>query len=82
MAFLVGEKSFNEDRVRKALKRVADHRSKSGQSRLESFFQVMHRHSGAGGDREWWARKEYRQEVGGQPQGSRGRAAWNIISPR
>jgi hypothetical protein len=38
--FLVREKSFNEDRVRKAMKRVVDNRGKSGQSRMESFFQV------------------------------------------
>ncbi|GAX73772.1 hypothetical protein CEUSTIGMA_g1223.t1 [Chlamydomonas eustigma] len=39
--FLVREKSFNEDRVRKAMKRVVDNRGKSGQSRMESFFQVL-----------------------------------------
>jgi flap endonuclease-1 len=38
--FLVHEKLFNEDRVRKAVKRVLDNKNKAGQSRLESFFQV------------------------------------------
>ncbi|CAK0783365.1 Elongation of fatty acids protein 2 [Coccomyxa viridis] len=36
--FLVGEKSFNEDRVRKAVQRVNAAKSKSTQGRLESFF--------------------------------------------
>ncbi len=40
MGFLVRDKGFNEDRVRKALKRVIDNKGKSGQSRLETFFQV------------------------------------------
>ena len=36
--FLVHEKSFNEDRVRKALDRIAAAKSKASQGRLESFF--------------------------------------------
>jgi len=36
--FLVKEKSFNEDRVRKVAERIRGSRGKSSQGRLESFF--------------------------------------------
>ena len=38
VAFLVGEKSFNEDRVRNTLKKLKAARGKSSQNRLETFF--------------------------------------------
>lgn len=38
--FLVHEKSFNEDRVRKQIERVKKARSKGQQGRLESFFKT------------------------------------------
>ena len=38
VAFLVGEKSFNEDRVRNTLKKLKAARVKSSQNRLETFF--------------------------------------------
>lgn len=41
--FLVHEKMFSEEKVRKAVKRVVDSRGKATQSRMESFFQVMPR---------------------------------------
>lgn len=38
MDFLVREKTFAEDRVRKAIERINSAKSKASQGRLESFF--------------------------------------------
>ena len=38
VAFLCGEKSFNEDRIRKQLADLKKARSQGGQNRLETFF--------------------------------------------
>lgn len=38
VAFLVGEKNFNEDRVRKAAQKIVASKGKASQGRLESFF--------------------------------------------
>ncbi|PNH11908.1 Flap endonuclease 1 [Tetrabaena socialis] len=39
--FLVNEKNFAEDRVRKAVARIVQAKSKGNQGRLESFFSVL-----------------------------------------
>lgn len=36
--FLVGEKTFNEDRVRKSVEKIRASKGKANQNRLESFF--------------------------------------------
>jgi hypothetical protein len=38
LQFLVTEKSFNEERVRKAIEKIKDSKGKATQGRLESFF--------------------------------------------
>eukprot|EP00879_Flechtneria_rotunda_P029590 GHRR01032014.1.p2 GENE.GHRR01032014.1~~GHRR01032014.1.p2 ORF type:complete len:100 (+),score=38.60 GHRR01032014.1:486-785(+) len=38
VAFLVGEKSFNEDRIRTAIKKINAAKGKASQGRLENFF--------------------------------------------
>jgi flap endonuclease-1 len=38
VAFLVGEKTFAEDRIRKAIERINSAKGKASQGRLESFF--------------------------------------------
>eukprot|EP00882_Tetradesmus_deserticola_P015453 GHRQ01016466.1.p1 GENE.GHRQ01016466.1~~GHRQ01016466.1.p1 ORF type:complete len:179 (+),score=83.68 GHRQ01016466.1:1836-2372(+) len=41
IAFLVGEKSFNEDRVRNAVKKINAAKGKASQGRLEAFFDPV-----------------------------------------
>jgi len=53
VAFLVGEKNFNEDRVRKQIQKMAATKGKSAQGRLESFFgAVTTKHSTTGKRKE------------------------------
>ena len=72
--FLVREKSFDEARIRKAIKRVVDNRGKAGQSRMESFFTVR----GTGGSRPGESPRQGRAELHGVLlHGEKGGAAWS-----
>lgn len=52
VAFLVGEKTFAEDRVRKAIDRITAAKGKASQGRLESFFGPAKVVSSTTGDRK------------------------------
>jgi flap endonuclease-1 len=41
VAYLVGEKNFNEDRVRSTVKRMKKARGQKAQGRLDAFFTVL-----------------------------------------
>ena len=71
--FLVHEKSFNEDRVRKALDRIAAAKGKASQGRLESFFGPSKIVSSTSGKRkEPEAAKGKGSKAGAPKKGKRG----------
>mmetsp|Transcript_37708 Transcript_37708/g.83993 ORF Transcript_37708/g.83993 Transcript_37708/m.83993 type:complete len:395 (+) Transcript_37708:131-1315(+) len=78
VTFLVGEKNFSEDRVRKAVQRVVANKGKAGQSRLESFFQpiakVPSTTGAAGKDAAGSKRKDAPGAKGAGPAAKKGKA--------
>lgn len=63
VAFLCGEKDFNEDRVRNAVKKAAAAKGKASQGRLESFFGAVTTHKSTLGQ------KRAAEEVKGKGKG-------------